>query len=126
MKPSYDLEGFLRRIPGIRTEDNAKLVQQKSRDFYWYSPVLKRQLDAVTADVIAYATSETDVVAVLLVLRRRLAAAVGKGRMIQKAAVISRPQHLADDDESRLGNGMAPGRFSQGADRAGISLFFWP
>lgn len=61
----YDIAGFRQRIDGIRTEDNPKLVQQKSRDFYWYSPVLKRQLDQVTADIIAYATSEADVVRIL-------------------------------------------------------------
>jgi hypothetical protein len=27
-------------------------VKQKSRDFFWYSPVLKRQLDHVTADIV--------------------------------------------------------------------------
>jgi FAD/FMN-containing dehydrogenase len=65
MPSTYDIDSFLRRIPGVRTERNAKLVQQKSRDFYWYSPVLKRQLDAVTADLIVYATSEADILAIL-------------------------------------------------------------
>ncbi|MGI9489979.1 MAG: FAD-binding oxidoreductase [Geminicoccaceae bacterium] len=39
--------------------------RQKSRDFYWYSPVLKRQLDHVVADLIVEARSEADVVKVL-------------------------------------------------------------
>jgi hypothetical protein len=41
---SYDIAGFLKRIGGIRSEQNPVLVKQKSRDFYWYSPVLKREL----------------------------------------------------------------------------------
>lgn len=64
-RQQYDIQAFLRRIDGIRTEDNPRLVQQKSRDFYWYSPVLKRQLEPVTADIVAYATSEADVVRIL-------------------------------------------------------------
>ncbi|MGI9416356.1 MAG: FAD-binding oxidoreductase [Geminicoccaceae bacterium] len=39
--------------------------RRKSRDFYWYSPVLKRQLDHVVADLIVEARSEVDVVKVL-------------------------------------------------------------
>ncbi|MDH3660294.1 MAG: FAD-binding oxidoreductase [Alphaproteobacteria bacterium] len=39
--------------------------RQKSRDFYWYSPVLKRQLDHVVADLVVEAKSEADVVKVL-------------------------------------------------------------
>jgi hypothetical protein len=41
-----DLQALIADIDGIKTEDNEKIVQQKSRDFYWYSPVLKERLDA--------------------------------------------------------------------------------
>ena len=61
----YDIEGFRRRIGPVRVEDNPALVKQKSRDFYWYSPVLKRQLDAVTGDLVVMPTSEDEVLAVL-------------------------------------------------------------
>ena len=40
-----DLAGLKRDLDGIKIEDHPAIVQQKSRDFYWYSPVLKRQLD---------------------------------------------------------------------------------
>ena len=61
----YDLATFKSRIGDMRTEENPALVKQKSRDFYWYSPTLKRQLDHVTADIIVYATSQDEVVQVL-------------------------------------------------------------
>jgi FAD/FMN-containing dehydrogenase len=61
----YDIEGLKQRLGGIRTEDNPALVRQKSRDFYWYSPRLKRQLEAVTGDIIVSPTSEAEVVQVL-------------------------------------------------------------
>ena len=65
MNRAYDIAGFRRRIGAIRSEDNPVLVKQKSRDFYWYSPVLKRELDAVTADIVVSPTSEAEVVEVL-------------------------------------------------------------
>lgn len=49
----------------VKLEDNAAIVKQKSRDFFWYSPVLKAQLDDVTADLIASPVSEEEVIHVL-------------------------------------------------------------
>ncbi len=50
---------------GIAVEDNPALVRQKSRDFFWYSPILKAQLDNVTGDLVASPKSEEEVVAIL-------------------------------------------------------------
>ena len=52
-------------IAGIRLEENPAIVQQKSRDFYWYSPVLKRQLEHVTADIVVSPKTEDEVRRVL-------------------------------------------------------------
>ena len=65
MTARYDIVAFKSRIDGIRTEENPALVRQKSRDFYWYSPTLKRQLETVTADIVASPTSKADVIRVL-------------------------------------------------------------
>ncbi len=62
---NYDLAALKARLGGIRTEDNPALVRQKSRDFYWYSPTLKRQLDAVNGDIVAFPTSEDEVLSIL-------------------------------------------------------------
>lgn len=61
----YDITGLKSRLSGIRTEENPALVKQKSRDFFWYSPVLKRQLDHVSADIVVSPTSEAQVLEVL-------------------------------------------------------------
>ena len=61
----YDIEGLKRRLGGIKTEENPALVKQKSRDFYWYSPILKRQLDHVTGDILVSPVSEAEVVQML-------------------------------------------------------------
>src|ERR1700689_2535148 len=65
MNGAYDIAGLRRRIGAIRTEDNPVLVKQKSRAFYWYSPILKRELDAVTADLIVTPGNEAEVVDIL-------------------------------------------------------------
>ena len=52
-------------LDGIKIEDNEKIVQQKSRDFYWYSPVLKERLDHVTGDLIVSPKTEDEVIRVL-------------------------------------------------------------
>lgn len=51
----------------IDIEDAPGPVQRKSRDFYWYSPILKRQLDHVTADFIASPKNENEVRTILAV-----------------------------------------------------------
>ena len=65
MSRAYDIAALRAAIGPIKWEDNPILVKQKSRDFYWYSPVLKRELEAVTADVVVSPTSEAEVRAVL-------------------------------------------------------------
>mgnify|MGYP006992427266 CR=1 FL=1 len=44
---------------------NAQIVKQKSRDFFWYSPRLKRQLDAVTGDIVVSPGNEVELRALL-------------------------------------------------------------
>ena len=65
MTRAYDIAGFRAAIGAIKTEDNPTLVKQKSRDFYWYSPVLKRELEHVTADIMVSPQNEDEVRAVL-------------------------------------------------------------
>jgi FAD/FMN-containing dehydrogenase len=65
MTARYDIAALKSRLDGLKMEENPALVRQKSRDFYWYSPTLKRQLDAVTADIVVSPTNEADVVRVL-------------------------------------------------------------
>ena len=65
MSHAYDIAAFRERIGSIRSEENPILVKQKSRDFYWYSPVLKRELESVTADIVVSPTSEAEIATVL-------------------------------------------------------------
>ena len=65
MTARYDIAALKKRLHNIRTEDNPALVRQKSRDFYWYSPVLKRQLDHVAADIVVSPASRDEVIETL-------------------------------------------------------------
>ncbi|UXS03144.1 FAD-binding oxidoreductase [Agrobacterium tumefaciens] len=62
-----DYAKIKQELEGIAVEDNPALVRQKSRDFYWYSPVLKAQLDNVIGDLIVTPTSEEEVIRILKV-----------------------------------------------------------
>jgi FAD/FMN-containing dehydrogenase len=65
MKAAYDIAALKALVGPVKWEDNPILVKQKSRDFYWYSPVLKRELEAVTADVVLSPSNDAEVRAVL-------------------------------------------------------------
>ncbi|MEL7182345.1 MAG: FAD-binding protein, partial [Pseudomonadota bacterium] len=47
----------------IETSDAA--IRAKSRDFFWYSPVLKARLDHVEADFVVSPNSEAEVIEIL-------------------------------------------------------------
>ncbi|MGG7568357.1 FAD-binding oxidoreductase [Rhodovulum sp. DZ06] len=59
------IDTLLERLGGIRAETGEKAVQAKSRDFYWYSPILKRKLDHIIGDVVVCPTTEAEVMKVL-------------------------------------------------------------
>ncbi|GFE97096.1 MULTISPECIES: FAD-binding oxidoreductase [unclassified Gluconobacter] len=51
---------FLSLLGDIPVQTVPALVKRKSRDFYWYSPVLKRQLDSCFGDCIVMPRNEED------------------------------------------------------------------
>ncbi|MGB0499370.1 MAG: FAD-binding oxidoreductase, partial [Rubricella sp.] len=51
----------------IEQDENANAIRSKSRDFFWYSPVLKEKLDHVVADFVVNPKSEAEVIEVLKV-----------------------------------------------------------
>lgn len=65
-----DIAALKRDLDGIKLDDHPAIVQQKSRDFYWYSPVLKAQLDHIKGDLIVTPKSEDEVIRVLAACHR--------------------------------------------------------
>ncbi|HEY1722152.1 MAG TPA: FAD-binding oxidoreductase [Magnetospirillaceae bacterium] len=60
-----DRSAFLAAIGDVPVLKDPLRVKQKSRDYFWYSPVLKRQLDDIVADAIVMPRNEADVLMVL-------------------------------------------------------------
>jgi hypothetical protein len=52
-------------LPGLDWITDPALVRQKSRDFFWYSPVLKRQLNKVTGEAVVAPRDEAELRALL-------------------------------------------------------------
>jgi FAD/FMN-containing dehydrogenase len=69
---SRSLEGFLAALGDIPIERDETAVRQKSRDFYWFSPVLKEELANYSAEVVVSPRNEEEVV--------RIAAAAARHR----------------------------------------------
>ncbi len=59
-----DWRQFAAELGDIPVIAEPALVRQKSRDFYWYSPILKPQLDRKFADLVVCPRSEAEVVRV--------------------------------------------------------------
>ena len=65
-----DIAALKRDLEGLKIDDHPAIVQQKSRDFYWYSPVLKQQLDHIKGDLIVTPRNEDEVIRVLAACHR--------------------------------------------------------
>ena len=62
--PMEKLTAFRAMIGEVPMNDDPKYVQAKSRDYYWYSPILKDQLDAMTGQIVVQPRTEAEVMTV--------------------------------------------------------------
>src|SRR6476619_3520772 len=60
----YDIDGFLKMIGDVPVTTDMQRVRLRSRDYFWYSPVLNKQLHGKSADIVATPRNEADVIAV--------------------------------------------------------------
>ncbi len=60
-----NIDDLIAKLGDIPFEADEKRIRGKSRDFYWYSPILKEKLEHVRADLIVAPRSEAEVVQVL-------------------------------------------------------------
>lgn len=60
---AHDIPALKAALPGLDLIEDRALVRQRSRDFFWFSPILDRRLRAKSADVVALPRTEEQVVA---------------------------------------------------------------
>ena len=68
MKPNT--EAAKQELSHLDLDTNPVSVRAKSRDFFWYSPVLKARLDHLAADFVVNPRSEAEVIEILSVCYR--------------------------------------------------------
>ncbi len=61
----HNIEAVKRELSHLEIDDNPVSVKAKSRDFFWYSPVLKARLDHIAADFVVNPRSEAEVIEIL-------------------------------------------------------------
>ena len=66
-KTDIDWQAFRAALGGIQVIDKAPLVKRKSRDFFWYSPVLDRQLKTCFGDLVAQPRNKEELIEILKV-----------------------------------------------------------
>ncbi len=63
-RQTIDWDGFKATIAGIATLGDMQQLRRRSRDYFWYSPILNAQLKDVVADLIVLPESEEEVMRV--------------------------------------------------------------
>ena len=75
-----DIEALKASLGDIPLITDPTKIQLRSRDFYWYSPVLKRQLESVCADLVVEPRDEAEVIRTLAACHRRRVPVTVAGR----------------------------------------------
>jgi FAD/FMN-containing dehydrogenase len=60
----YDLARFRAMIGDTPALDDPVTLKRRSRDYYWFSPIVKRALDGMTCDLVVEPRTEAEVIAV--------------------------------------------------------------
>jgi FAD/FMN-containing dehydrogenase len=63
-EPAQRLAAFLTELGDCPIITETQVVRRRSRDFFWYSPILNEQLHGKSADVIVMPRRESDVLAI--------------------------------------------------------------
>lgn len=69
--PRYDIAGLLADLGDVPVVTDSTTVRRRSRDYFWYSPILNAQLHGLSADVVVVPRNEADVVKVAAACARR-------------------------------------------------------
>ena len=59
-----DWMGFKSKISGIRFEEGKDFVSSRSKDYFWYSPILSEILDDKIGDLVVIPSNQQEVIKV--------------------------------------------------------------
>lgn len=65
------MDGLAQALDGIAMGDDPALLRQKSRDYFWYSPILREKLDHARADLLITPRDEAEVIRILAECHKR-------------------------------------------------------
>ena len=65
-----DIQALKCALSHLDIEDNSAVLKKKSRDFYWFSPILKHELDHVIGDLMVSPRNEAELIEVVSVAYR--------------------------------------------------------
>ena len=61
MSKQFDWSGFKSEIEGIRYEESIEFVTSRSKDYFWYSPILQEELEDKIGDLVVIPSNEDEV-----------------------------------------------------------------
>jgi FAD/FMN-containing dehydrogenase len=123
-----------------RVLTSPQIVQRLSRDFYWYSPVLKKLLDDKVADAVVQPVSTEEIVRVLACCYQRRIPVTARGAgtgnygqaipleggLVLDLARMDRIEEITADGVARTGPGVRLGVLESAARERGWELRCYP
>ncbi len=61
MRKQFDWSGFKSEIEGIRYEESKEFVSSRSKDYFWYSPILQEELENKIGDLVVIPSNEDEI-----------------------------------------------------------------
>ena len=61
MSKKINWSGFKSEIKGIRYEGSKDFVSSRSKDYFWYSPILHEELEVKVCDLVVIPENENEI-----------------------------------------------------------------
>ncbi len=106
------VEALLAELDGIAAETDRALVRHNSRDFFRYSPVLKRQLNTVAAKAVVMPKTEAKMTRLLAAALRHRVPVTLRGRILATTGRRGRSEAALCSTSARLIASCGPDRVS--------------
>ena len=78
-KSNHDWEGFKNEISGVRFEEDQAFVASRSKDYFWYSPILSEVFENKTGDMVVIPSNQEEVIKVANNLQKKIHPDVNRG-----------------------------------------------